>query len=134
MSAEPALNHQSESLDAESSPQTIGISNVTATSPQMDKRLLSSHTNDEINHIEYKLEGKQSRLKPKHFVYLCTSLACLSSILLGYDIGMIWYVMYRTISSQLHPHLYTFQIPHITTNILYATDRYNVRSYSLYGT
>ncbi len=31
----------------------------------------------------------RASIKPKHFLYLCTSLACLSSVLLGYDIGIM---------------------------------------------
>ena len=84
--------HEHEAIESQSpSPEAIGVpqSNSAAElgiAPQMDQQLLADHSTD-IDQIEYKLEGKPSRLKPKHFVYLCTWLACLSSILLGYDIG-----------------------------------------------
>ena len=70
------------------SPEAIGVASAAIKPLKMNEQLLLNDS-QEINtdDIEYKLEGKPSRLKPKHFVYLCTTLACLSSILLGYDIG-----------------------------------------------
>eukprot|EP01083_Nonionella_stella_P142400 440515_1 len=53
---------------------------------QIDAQLLPKNNH---NLTEYTLEGKPSRLSPKQFLYLCTSCACLSSILLGYDIGIM---------------------------------------------
>eukprot|EP01084_Bolivina_argentea_P001242 2289_1 len=68
--------------------QVIGVSDNPNRSPsRMNEQLLSNEYSNED--IEYKLEGKPSILKPKHFIYLCTSLACLSSVLLGYDIGIM---------------------------------------------
>eukprot|EP01083_Nonionella_stella_P264687 897565_1 len=68
------------------SPEAIVISDHPNKSPsRMNEQLLCNNNED----IEYTIEGKPSRLKPKHFIYVCTSLACLSSILLGYDIGIM---------------------------------------------
>ena len=78
-----------QNIESESTSPTSAVILVSSEKPKdkMDENLLSNQDTNG-NPIEYTLNKKgHSRLKPKHFVYLCTSLACLSSILLGYDIG-----------------------------------------------